>query len=151
MLNFTAFEITAGHHCGGETFQSIFSRIGWKCSEKVSPLQWWPAVISNPDLYVFTYFYMYSHMLISDIISTSFSGLLLSRRSSREKKPWERGWYNILYIFLILAWFQVVRGFLMAAVAFEYLAVIFMLFKITFTRNGESRKFWIAGYMCLAF
>ena len=27
-------EITAGHHCGGETFQSIFSRIGWKYSEK---------------------------------------------------------------------------------------------------------------------
>ena len=27
------FEITAGYHCGGETFQSIFSRIGWKYSE----------------------------------------------------------------------------------------------------------------------
>ena len=24
----TGFEITAGHHCGGETFQSIFSPTG---------------------------------------------------------------------------------------------------------------------------
>ena len=30
----SGFEITAGHHCGGETFQSIFSLFGWKYSEK---------------------------------------------------------------------------------------------------------------------
>ena len=41
-------EITAGHHCGGETFHSIFSLLGWKYSEKASPPQWWPAVISTP-------------------------------------------------------------------------------------------------------
>ena len=27
-------EITGGHHCGGETFQSIYRRIGWKYSKK---------------------------------------------------------------------------------------------------------------------
>ena len=31
-LPISGFEITVGHHCEGETFQSIFSRIGWKYS-----------------------------------------------------------------------------------------------------------------------
>ena len=30
----TELEITAGHHYGWETFQSIFSQIGWKYFEK---------------------------------------------------------------------------------------------------------------------
>ena len=39
-MRFAGLEITGGHHCRGETFQSIF----WK----VSPPQWWPPVISSP-------------------------------------------------------------------------------------------------------
>ena len=36
---FPELEITAGHHCGGETFQSIFSLFSRKYSDKskVSP------------------------------------------------------------------------------------------------------------------
>ena len=42
-------EITAGHHCGGETFQSIFSLFGWKYPEKSLLYSDDRVVISTPD------------------------------------------------------------------------------------------------------
>ena len=33
-IHMTGLEITGDHHCGGETFLSIFSRLGCKYSKK---------------------------------------------------------------------------------------------------------------------
>ena len=33
-FSLTGLELSGDHHCGGEIFQSIFIRIGWKYSEK---------------------------------------------------------------------------------------------------------------------
>ena len=43
----SGFEITAGHHCGGD-FSEYFQPIRLKILWKVSPPQWWLAVISSP-------------------------------------------------------------------------------------------------------
>ena len=78
-------EVTAGHHCGGETFQSIFSRIGWKYSEKslihsddrplltlldsnliYKPVQIEYIAFGLPEFFIYFYFFVFRLETIMD-------------------------------------------------------------------------------------
>ena len=77
LKKFTGFIITTSHHCGGETFQSIFSLFGWKYSEK--------SLLHSDDWLLFR---TLSLLLTRSIYRSHFPDILLVWLSSLRFMGW---------------------------------------------------------------